>query len=81
MVKHAAIDQPTAEWRRLGDTLWAGRGPDGPVGTVERGRRYKAVDTDGLLVARCRGLEEAEAVLEHLAGARPLPETIRTRAA
>jgi hypothetical protein len=80
MPKHAAIDQPDTEWRRLGGTLWAGRGPDGPVGTVERGWRYKAVDTEGLLVGRCRELREAEALLEQLAEARPLGEEPDTRA-
>jgi hypothetical protein len=76
MPKHAAIDPSELtdmEWRRLGGTLWAGRGPDGPVGTIERGRRYNAVDTEGLLVGRCRRLQEAEALLEHLAGIAGLP--------
>jgi hypothetical protein len=70
MPKHAATAIPLTEWRRLSGTLWVGTGQHGPVGIVERGRRFNAVDLEGALVARCRELREAQALLEHLAEAR-----------
>jgi hypothetical protein len=67
MAKQSAGAPPATEWRRLGSYLWAGTGEYGPVGTIEQGRRFKAVDTEGTVIARCRDLGEAQAVLEHLA--------------
>lgn len=72
MPKHAAVALSLTEWRRLGTSLWVGTGPHGPLGTVEHGRRFNAVDTEGALVARCRELQEAQALLEHLAESRLL---------
>jgi len=69
MARHVSAPRSTCEWRRLGDYLWVGTGPRGPIGTVERGWRYKAVDTTGTVVARCHELAEAQALLEHLAEA------------
>jgi hypothetical protein len=70
MARHVSATPSICEWRRLGDYLWVGTGPWGPIGTVERGWRYKAVDTTGALLARCHDLDEAQALLEHLAAAR-----------
>ncbi|WP_297344872.1 hypothetical protein [Amnibacterium sp.] len=69
MARHVTATPSICEWRRLGEYLWVGTGPWGPIGTVERGRRYKAVDTTGTLLARCHDLGEAQALLEHLAEA------------
>jgi hypothetical protein len=69
MARHVSAAQVTCEWRRLSEYLWVGTGPRGPIGTVERGWRFKAVDTSGALVARCHELQEAQALLEHLAEA------------
>ena len=57
----------SVEWRRLNDYLWAGAADDGPVGTIEHGRRYSAIDTSGCVVARCRDLPTAQAALADLA--------------
>lgn len=72
MPKHAGPAATTAEWRRLGPYLWAGAGQHGPVGTIEHGRRFKAVDPDGVVVGRCQALAEAQALLEHVGAARRL---------
>jgi len=70
MASHISTAPSTCEWRRLGEYLWVGAGPWGPIGTIERGWRYKAVDTSGTLLARCHELHEAQALLEHLAEVR-----------
>jgi hypothetical protein len=80
MPSHVSPPTETTEWRHLSDFLWAGSGPHGPVGTVERGRRFKAVDPSGELVSRCRALHEAQSLLEHLAE-RPAPGSDRDRTA
>jgi hypothetical protein len=36
-----------ASWRPLGHDLWVGRTATGPVGVIERGRRFAATDADG----------------------------------
>jgi len=72
MSKHAAPVPSTCEWRRLGPHLWAGASEHGPVGTIEHGRRFKAVDPDGTVVGRCHDLAEAQALLEHVLLARRL---------
>lgn len=74
MPKHVAATPPDTEWRRLSEFLWVGADPHGPVGIVERGWRFKALDVDGILVARCRSLEEAQSLLEHLVSSRRLTE-------
>jgi hypothetical protein len=53
----------SVEWRRLGDYLWVGATDEGPVGTIEHGRRFSAIDTSGSVIARCRDLTTAQAVL------------------
>jgi hypothetical protein len=53
----------SVEWRRLGDYLWAGTSDEGPVGTIEHGRRYYAIDPLGSVIARCRDLSTAQAAL------------------
>jgi hypothetical protein len=57
----------SVEWRRLGDYLWVGATDEGPVGTIEHGRRFSAIDTSGSVVARCRDLSTAQAALAGLA--------------
>jgi hypothetical protein len=81
MSKHCADMPPTTQWRRISTYLWAGTGACGPVGTVEQGRRFKAVDTSGNLVARCRDLDEAQALLEQLAAAGALHRSGQAAAA
>ena len=54
---------PEVQWRRLSSHLWAG-GRDGyPIGQVEQGRRYAAIDPLGTVRGRFRTLEEAEGAL------------------
>lgn len=53
--------EESVEWRRLNDYLWAGTCEDGPVGTIEHGRRYYAIDTLGSVIARCHDLPGAQA--------------------
>jgi hypothetical protein len=65
MPKHTGLDRDPVEWRRLSDYLWVGTSDDGPVGTIERGRRFSAIDTSGLVLARCRDLATAQATLAH----------------
>jgi hypothetical protein len=57
---------PATEWRRLGPYLWAGSGERGPVGTVERGRRFVALDTNGDVRGRYKRLTDAQALLADL---------------
>ena len=63
MPKHAGPVCDSVEWRRLNDYLWAGTDDHGPVGTIEHGRRFYAIDTSGAVIARCRDLLTAQAVL------------------
>jgi hypothetical protein len=81
MSKHAAAAEPLTEWRRLSHTLWVGHGQHGPVGIVEQGRRFNAVDLEGAVVARCHDLHEAQALLEHLAESRETAAPSRPTAA
>jgi hypothetical protein len=69
MPKHAGPDRDPVEWRRLSDYLWVGTSDDGPVGTIERGRRFYAIDTSGRILARCHDLATAQATLAHHAAA------------
>ena len=66
MPRHATETAPPIEWRRLGPYLWAGVTERGHIGTIERGRRYAAVDADGRLRGRCRSLADAQALLAHV---------------
>jgi hypothetical protein len=67
--------EESVEWRRLNDYLWAGTCEDGPVGTIEHGRRYYAIDTLGSVIARCHDLPGAQAAFSRSAeGARPADE-------
>jgi hypothetical protein len=70
MPKHATHEASRCEWRRFGRYLWAGTSESGPVGTIEQGRRYAAIDVGGVVVARCKQLEDAQGLLEHLAESR-----------
>jgi hypothetical protein len=81
MPKHVAAEQLDTEWRRLSQFLWVGADSLGPIGVVEHGWRYKALDTDGTLAARCRNLDEAKALLEHLARLRRAVQTSAPRSA
>jgi hypothetical protein len=63
MPKHAGPTCDPVEWRRLGDYLWAGTSDEGPVGTIERGRRFYAIDPSGSIIARCHDLRTAQAAL------------------
>ena len=50
-------------WRHLQRHLWAGAGPAGPLGTIEEGHRFTAIDATGAVLARCRSLDAAKAAL------------------
>ena len=63
--RHATGAVPRVEWRQLRQYLWAGAGMHGPVGTIEQGHRFTAIDTDGGVVGRCKSLQDAQALLEH----------------
>lgn len=67
-----AIDD--VEWRRLDRRLWAASRQGRPLGTVEHGRRYAALDVDGGTIGRYDGLETAMAALAAQHGGPPLPE-------
>jgi hypothetical protein len=69
MSEHAGGDLPPVEWRHFGSDLWAGAAEFGPVGTIEHGRRFTAIDTDGNVLGRSRSLEEAQAMLLRVAEA------------
>jgi hypothetical protein len=69
MTEHVGHECDRVEWRRLNDYLWAGSSGEGPVGTIERGRRFSAIDTSGEVIARCRDLRTAQAVLAGDVGA------------
>jgi hypothetical protein len=61
---------PTAAaWRPLGPALWVGRTDAGPVGTIERGRRYVASDGEGRRRGAYRSLDAAMAAFEQAAPA------------
>jgi hypothetical protein len=66
-----AIDD--VEWRRLNRRLWAASREGRPLGTVEHGRRYVALDVDGGAIGRYDGLETAMAALAAQHGGPPLP--------
>lgn len=51
------------EWRLLNRKLWVGRRDGRPVGTIEHGRRYLALGTDGETIGAFRTLEEAQAAV------------------
>lgn len=51
-------------WRPLGRDLWVGRTGAGPVGTIERGRRFVATDAEGRLRGAFRSLDTAMAAFE-----------------
>ena len=63
MAEHPVEDVPLVEWRHFGSDLWAGRAEFGPVGTIERGRRFTAIDVSGNVLGRSRSLEDAQALL------------------
>lgn len=53
---------PEAEvqWTRQRARLWTGRRDGRPVGTIEQGRRFTFVDTDGARRRGHRSLDEAQ---------------------
>lgn len=51
-------------WRPLNRALWVGRSEVGPVGTIERGRRYVASDGEGHFRGAYRSLDAAMAAFE-----------------
>jgi hypothetical protein len=63
-------------WRTLRTGLWAARRDDRHLGTVERGRRWLAVDADSEPIGRFRTLREAQAAVacpaSHRTVAQPL---------
>ena len=63
MAENRGPAENSVEWRRLNDRLWAGTSDDGPVGTIEHGRRYYAIDTLCRVIARCPDLPAAQAAL------------------
>ena len=67
--KHTTGAVSEIEWRQLGRYLWAGTGELGPVGTIEQGHRFTAINKGCEVVGRCRSLRDAQALLEHLAAA------------
>lgn len=48
------------EWTRQRTRLWTGRRDGRPVGTIEQGRRFTFVDTDGTRRRGHRSLDEAQ---------------------
>jgi hypothetical protein len=62
-------------WRVLHPGMWAARRDDRHLGTVERGRRWLAVDADSEPIGRFRTLAEAQAAVAspgaHRVTARP----------
>jgi hypothetical protein len=46
-------------WRPLGRDLWVGRTNAGPVGTIERGRRFVSTDAEGRWRGTYRTLDAA----------------------
>ena len=69
MSEYAGGDLPPVQWRHFGSDLWAGAAEFGPVGTIERGRRFIAIDTEGNVLGRSRSLEDAQAMLLSVAEA------------
>lgn len=61
MPEHREPADDSVAWRRLNDYLWVGARDDGPVGTIEHGRRYYAIDTLGSVIARSPDLPGAQA--------------------
>ena len=51
-------------WRPLGRNLWVGRTAAGPVGSIERGRRFVATDADGRRRGAYRSLDAAMAAFD-----------------
>jgi hypothetical protein len=70
MQRHAAGEPQAVEWRRFGANLWAGAADFGPIGTIERGRRFSAIDVEGQVLGRSRCLEDAQALLVSVAETR-----------
>ncbi|MDH2444188.1 hypothetical protein QDR37_09555 [Amnibacterium sp. CER49] len=66
-----AIDE--VAWRRLDRRLWAASRQGRPLGTVEHGHRYTALDVDGGTIGRYDGLDTAMAALAAHHGGPPLP--------
>jgi hypothetical protein len=61
-----ATTSPTTEtsWRPLGRDLWVGRTGAGPIGAIERGRRFVATDAEGRRRGAYRSLDAAMAAFE-----------------
>lgn len=57
-------------WRRLNRDLWVARRDGRHLGTVERGRRYIATDSDGGPLGTYRSLEAAMDAVTHPEGHR-----------
>jgi hypothetical protein len=68
------VPPAAAAWRPLGRDLWVGRTDAGPVGTIERGRRYVATDGEGRRRGAYRSLDAAMAAFEAAAPEQTAPE-------
>jgi hypothetical protein len=58
---HRSQSSAAVFWRPLGPTLWAGRTAAGPIGTIERGRRFAVTDAEGRPRGAFRSLDAAMA--------------------
>jgi hypothetical protein len=65
----SAAAATATSWRPLGRRLWVGRTAAGPVGSIERGRRFVATDVEGRPLGGYRSLDAAMAAFEVQAGA------------
>ena len=55
--------ETTGEWQRQQQHLWVGRRGGMPLGTIEQGRRFTAVSTDGVAIGRFTTLAAAQRAL------------------
>jgi hypothetical protein len=76
--QHMASVPGDVEWRALGRDLWVGRRDGRPVGTVEHGRRYLALDVDGESLGAYCTLEEAQTAVAAPEGRRQTPRDRRS---
>lgn len=63
MAAASLIEHPT-EWTRQRARLWTGRSDDHPVGTIEQGRRFRVIGTDGAASRGFRTLLAAQQAAE-----------------
>lgn len=52
-----------AVWRRIGPLLWVGRWDGYPIGIIEHGHRWTAIDAADRVVGRYDSLEDAQRAL------------------